>query len=161
MKASPYQFVMARSVMLAGALVALTLPAFYFGPSLPVLHIDQTTVTAVRYLLTTWALPAAVSLMLGGYLLRPPYRSLPPTRLYVPLRIGMAVLLWLLGMLCLLAPILLALAQGVRFIRSGVALPPWHLTVLEIYLLHIAFFPTGLLFLLAARKWLYDTERPV
>lgn len=157
MKAPSSQFTVGRSVSLAGAAVVLLLPALYVGPSLPVIRVDETTVVLVRYLLTTWVLPAAVSLIVGGYLLQPMQRRLPRTRLFLPTRIGVAAVLWGLGMLCLLAPILVALMQGIRLIEGGGSLPPWERTVLDAYVLHVAFVPAGILLLLSARKWVIET----
>lgn len=157
MRASSLQFTVARSVSLAGAAVALVLPLLYLSPDLSVIQFDRATALMMRYLLATWGLPAALCLMLGGYLLRPSERPVPRTRLFVPLRIGVAAALWGLGILAMTAPILIALVQAVRLMRAGGALPAWETTVLESYILHFAFFPTGLLFLLAARKWWIDT----
>lgn len=157
MRASSFQFTVARSVSFAGAAVVVLLPFLYFSPDLPVIQFDQATALMLRYLLATWGVPAAFCLMLGGYLLRPSTRPIPRTRLFVPLRIGIAAGLWGLGILAINAPILIALVQAVRLMRAGGALPAWETTILEAYVLHFAFFPTGFLFLLAGRKWWIDT----
>lgn len=157
MRTSSLQFTVARSVSLAGAAVAVLIPLLYLSPDLPVIQFDRATALMMRYFLATWGVPAALCLMLGGYLLRPSERPIPRTRLFVPLRIGITAALWGLGMLAMVAPILIALVQAVRLMRGGGTLPAWETTVLEAYILHFAFFPTGILFLLAARKWWIDT----
>lgn len=157
MRASSFQFTVARSVSLAGGAIALLVPFLYLSPDLPVIHLDSGTALMIRYLLATWGVPAALSLMLGGYLLRPSEPPLPYTRLFVPIRIGVAAVMWGLGTLAMTAPILIALIQAVRLMRGGGTLPSWETTVLQAYVLHFAFFPMGLLFLLGARKWWIDT----
>lgn len=160
MKTSSFQFAVARSVSLAGATVAALIPLLYLSPDLPVIQFDRGTALMMRYLLVTWGVPAALCLILGGYLLRPRERPMPRTRLFVPLRVGITGALWGLGMLAMTTPILIALVQAVRLMRADGTLPAWETIIFKAYILHFAFFPTGVLCLLAARKWWRDTELP-
>jgi len=149
---------LARSMRVAGAVVVFVWPLPYELLQLHLLAVDDVTAAVGRFLLTRWVLPAALSLMAVGYLLGPPRRPFLRTRLYPLVRVAGGAALWAIGLGFLVTPVALALWEAVRLTAMAAPVAFWRPTIVTTYLFNIAFFPTGLLLLLAARKWAAETE---
>ncbi|GEM_PF-6588135 len=147
----------AHGVSSAGALVALTWPLPYGLLRWHLVPLDEPTATVMRFVLSRWVLPTALSLLMVGYLLQPRRQPFLRTRLYPVVRVGVALVLWTVGLFFLLTPVGVAIWEGVRLVASASSSASWRPTVVAAYLVNVAFFPTGVLFLLAARKWVVET----
>ncbi len=150
--------ILARSMRTAGAVVVFMWPLPYELLQLRLLAVDETTAAVGRFLLTRWVLPVAISLMAVGYLLGPPRQPFLRTRSYQFVRVAGAAILWTIGLGFLVAPVALALWEGVHLTAVAAPVSTWRPTIIATYLFNAAFFPTGLLLLLAARKWAAETE---
>ncbi|MDQ7030828.1 MAG: hypothetical protein Q9O62_14170 [Ardenticatenia bacterium] len=148
----------AQGVGSAGAIVALTWPLPYSVLRWHLVPVDEPTVVVMRFVLTRWVFPSALCLLVAGYLLQPRRRPYLRTRLYPVVRVGVTFVLWTVGLFFLLTPVGLAIWEGVRLVASATStMVPWRPAVLATYAVNLPFFPTGVLFLLAARKWVVET----
>lgn len=150
--------VIARGMRRAGAVAVLMWPLPYEMLQLNLVAVDTPTAVVGRFVLTRWVLPAALCLMLAGYLLTPRRQPFLRTRLYPFVRVTGALVLWITGLGFLLLPIGLALWEALRLVAVAAPVDLWRPTIVATYLFNIAYFPTGLLFMLAARKWVTETR---
>lgn len=150
----------AQGLWLGGLLLLPLLPLIsWLGPRIGGIAAEERRYPGLTsFLFLVWGIPVAVCLLLVGYLLQPPRSLLLRTRFSGPLRLGVAALLWLIGMGCLLGVLVLMILWMLGLTEVPATMAPLPtLLPLNVLLLFAPVLVAGALFLLAARKWLAET----